>query len=112
MQLGRTVQLRHTPSLAGKMSTVAAATGTQIVGRSGGDLVTLSLSIAMEAVFAWAVITIAPAEPFAWLTLMIPVALFVLTRRSPHGEQLTDFLEQLLEADHLPVRCGDPLAKA
>lgn len=110
MQLARTIQFRHTPSLMGKMST-APAGGTEIVGRSGGDLTTLGLSTGMEIVVAWAVITVAPAEPLAWLILLLPIVHFILMRRSHQGEKLIDFLQQLLEAEVVLARRGDPIVR-
>lgn len=104
MQLGR-----RSPMLVGKLRPLG--TGTEIVGRSGGDTTTFWLCIGLAAFFAWKLLTLAPTEPIAWSILLLPFATFFLLRRSPHGEHLIDFLQQLLDAEDVLARSGDPFVR-
>jgi hypothetical protein len=111
MQLDRSTQfLRRTPSLVGKMR--PAGNGTEIVGRSGGDLITLCASIGMEALLLLYLLPLAREEPTVLLVLLLPLFLFILTRRSTDGEELTDFLRELLEAEEILAKSGDPVVHA
>jgi hypothetical protein len=98
---------RRGPWLKAKLQTYGSQ--TELVGRSGADFVTLIGSATLEVVFVWWLLTGDARDPFAWLLLGAPVLMFLLQRKSPHGEQLIDFLKQLLEAEDMLERKGDPI---
>lgn len=110
MQLDRSSEYpRGTPSLVGKMQ--SAGSGTEIVGRSGGDSITLWASVGLEIFIVPWVLAYAWEEPAILLALLMPVFLFVLTRRSADGVELTGFLQELLEAEDVLARTGDPIER-
>jgi hypothetical protein len=110
MQLDRTTRfVRRTPVLVGKMRPTGSS--TEIIGRSGGDLIAFWLSVAMEMFLAWNLLLFAPGEHVLWLTLLFPAAALILLRRSREGGQLIDFLQQLLEAENVLTRAGDPIVR-
>jgi hypothetical protein len=43
--------------------------------------------------------------------LLFPAAALILLRRSREGGQLIDFLQQLLEAEDVLTRAGDPIVR-
>ena len=111
MQTDNTVQfLRRTPTLSGTL--LAAGNGTEIIGRSGGDSVALATFLALEFFSIPVAILYAMQEPDILLAVLLPIALFFLTRRSLDGEELVDFLRQLLEAEDVQPRRGDPIVRA
>jgi hypothetical protein len=82
-------------------------TGAIIVGRSGADFLTLFAAGALEAVIVYMAVRAGTLEvvPLA----LLPVVYFILRRSSPHGEQLIDFVQQVLEAEDVLARRGDPI---
>jgi hypothetical protein len=98
---------RRSPWLRG--SFYADGAHTIIEGRAGADFVTLTGALFLEAGLlygAWG----RPLLPLVLLT-PIPIVFFVTRRSSSDGEPLIDFIQELLDAQNVLARPGDPIRR-
>ena len=98
------------PWLTGKLRTSGGT--TEVMGRAGVDYSNLWGAIAMETLFVWFLLVPEPADPLSWSILIVPFLFYLVRRQSRHGGRLIDFLQQLLDAEDVTSRKGDPMARA
>jgi len=100
---------RRGPWLVGRLRSTGDS--TEITGRAGVDFTSLAAAVGMEALLIGVVILPAPHDPFGWALLLFPIAAFFYLRKSPYGDDLIYFLQQLLDAQNLFARNGDPIQR-
>jgi hypothetical protein len=100
---------RRGPWLVARMRTTGET--TEIIGRAGVDFPNLWGTLALEAVLIGAVLIPRPADPLSWGLLILPIVFYFLRRRSPNGDHLIDFLIELLGAQDVLARKGDPIVR-
>lgn len=97
---------RRSPWLRGEFW--SDGVGTIIVGRTGANMMLLYMSGALAAYIlylAWAW-----RWPLAALfAIVVPIIVFALSRNSSNGGHLVDFIQEVLEAEDVQSRVGDPI---
>lgn len=97
------------PWLIGRLRSTVG--GTEIVGRAGVDYVNLWGALGLEAVLVFFVVIPMPTVPISWFLLLVPIVSYLLRRQSPYGGRLIDFLTELLDAEDVLARKGDPITR-
>jgi hypothetical protein len=100
---------RRGPWLVARMGSTGDS--TEIIGRAGVDFTSLWGALALEAVLIGVVLVPSPADPLSWVLLLLPIVFYFLRRNSPHGDRLIEFLVELLGAEDVLVRKGDPIVR-
>jgi len=90
---------------------------TEIHGRAGSNI-GLLLTLVLAGLFVLGVILIdivgadSTMNPLFLIVLpVLAVGQYFLKRRSPFGGHLIDYLQQILEAEPIPPRAGDPIKR-
>jgi len=100
---------RRGPWLVARMRSTGDS--TEIIGRAGVDFTYVWATLALEAALVSVVLIPSPAEPLALGVLLLPIAIYFLRRNSPYGDHLIDFLIDLLDAEDVLARKGDPIVR-
>ena len=107
---------QHEPNSARLVATMRGDGGaTEIVGRSGSNIGLFLIVCAMFVGF----VALLVAEPELWrdewwkaaLLLVVPWGAYFLKRDSSHGEDLIEFLKQVLHAESVYERRSDPITR-
>ena len=108
---------QHEPNSAKLVAKLkSGAGGTEIIGRAGGNTVLFLVCVAASALILFGAVFDTEIDQSLWVSmsfaLIAPLAIYLLKRDSPHGEHLIDFLQEVLEAEDLTERKGDPIRRS